>query len=315
MEDATPALGERVTVGAGTVLVGTCSWTDKTLTSESDWYPRRTMSPEERLRFYAARFPLAEIDSTYYGPPRPAQAEQWASRTPDGFRFNVKAYSLLTGHPTRPRSLWPDLREALSPEQREKRGVYAADLPPDAVAEAWRRFGEALRPLHEAGRLGAVLLQYPPWFTPKKANRDELRALRARLPDYRLCVELRSPRWLAEPEDRERTLRLLEDEGLAVVGVDAPRASRLVPVLAVTRPDLAVVRCHGRAEDTWSDTSGSAAERFRYLYPEAELAELAGRVRELAHAARETHVLMNNCYRDYAVRNAARLRELLAGLA
>ena len=76
--------------------------------------------------------------------------------------------------------------------------------------EAWRRFEAALRPLHEAGKLGAVLFQYPPWFGPRRDNRAEIEALRERLPDYRISVEFRSPRWLADERDRERTLGMLE---------------------------------------------------------------------------------------------------------
>jgi uncharacterized protein YecE (DUF72 family) len=273
------------------------------------------MSPEERLRYYAAHFPLAEIDSTYYAPPAEQQARLWAQRTPEGFRFDVKAYSLLTGHPTRPASLWPDLRERLSPDALQKRNIYAKQLGPEAVEEAWRRFEAALRPLHEAGRLGAVLFQYPPWFTPRRENRAEVEALRERLPDYRVCVEFRSPRWLAEERDRERTLGLLERNDLIFVGVDAPAASGLPRIFACTNRELMVVRFHGRSESTWSGTSGSAAERFRYLYTRTELEQLAQPIAELVTEARETHLLMNNCYRDYSVRNAAELRALIGRYA
>jgi uncharacterized protein YecE (DUF72 family) len=270
------------------------------------------MSAEERLRYYAEQFPLAEIDSTYYAPPSEQQARLWAERTPDGFRFDVKAYSLLTGHPTRPRSLWRDLREALPREVAEKRNVYPNHLDPHALEEAWRRFAAALRPLHQAGKLGSILFQYPPWFVPRRENRAEVKALRERLPEYRVAVEFRSPMWLAEERDRARTLALLEELELASVCVDAPLVSKLPRILAVTNPDLFVMRFHGRSDSTWSDTSRSAAERFRYLYSEQELEELAGPIREVAHEAREAHLLMNNCYRDYSVRNAAQLRDLLA---
>jgi uncharacterized protein YecE (DUF72 family) len=305
-------LGEVVEVAGGRVLTGTCSWTDRTLTADSDWYPRRTMSAEERLRFYATRFPLAEVDSTYYGPPSEQQARLWTERTPGDFRFNIKAYSLLTGHPTKPQSLWPDLREHVGRQVGEQRNVYAGHLDADVLDEAWRRFEEALRPLHDAGKLGAVLFQYPPWFGPRRASRAELGALRERLPDYRVCVEFRSPRWLATPDDRERTLGLLEELGLTFVSVDAPEASGLPRLFASTTDDLAVVRFHGRADRAWTTTSGRAADRFRYRYSDAELRELARPVAELAGDVRETHLLMNNCYRDYAVLNAARLRELVA---
>ncbi len=305
-------LGSLAWTGEHTLLTGSCSWTDKTLVEEADWYPEKTMSAEERLRYYASQFPLTEIDSTYYAPPAERQVALWAERVPGAFRFDVKAYSLLTGHPTRPRSLWRDLRDALPPDVAEKRNIYPKHLTPDALDEAWRRFEAALRPLHEAGRLGAVLFQYPPWFGPRRENRAEIEALRSRLPDYRISVEFRSPRWLAEERDRERTLAMLGEHGLVSVSVDAPPVSGLPRVMAVTNPDLFIMRFHGRSDSTWSDTSRSAAERFKYLYSEEELEELVPAIAEHAAEARETHMLMNNCYRDYSVRNAATLRDLLA---
>jgi uncharacterized protein YecE (DUF72 family) len=312
--DDAQRLGPGVELKGHRVLTGSCSWADKTLVEDADWYPRRTMSADERLRFYASRFPLAEIDSTYYAPPAEQQARLWAERTPEGFRFDVKAYSLLTGHPTRPRTLWADLREQLAPEVAAKRNVYPSHLDPAALDEAWRRFASALRPLHEAGRLGAVLFQYPPWFTPRRENRREVETLRERMPDYRVAVEFRSPLWLAEEPGRNRTLRMLEESGLVCVGVDAPSVSGLPRILAVTNKELFMFRFHGRSDSTWKDTSRSAAERFRYLYSREELSELARPLATAALEARETHLLMNNCYRDYAVRDAAELRDLLAGI-
>jgi len=308
----TDELAPRIVAGGHVVLTGSCSWADKTLVEQADWYPKRTMSAEERLRFYASRFRLTEIDSTYYAPPSERQAALWAERTPEGFRFDVKAYSLLTGHPTRPNSLWRDLRERLPEEVAAKRNVYAYHLDPEALDEAWRRFRDALRPMHEAGRLGAVLFQYPPWFVPRKDNRQQIESLRERMPDYLVSVEFRSPMWLAEQRDRERTVRLLAEHELILVGVDAPSASGLPRAFEVTNPELLVIRFHGRSDSTWSDTSRSAAERFRYLYSREELEELAKPIASVAHEAHETHLLMNNCYRDYAVRNAAELHDLLA---
>jgi uncharacterized protein YecE (DUF72 family) len=308
-----PTIGPWLQIAGHRVLTGSCSWADPTLVKDADWYPRKTMSAEERLRFYAAHFPLTEIDSTYYAPASERQAHLWAERTPPGFRFDVKAYSLLTGHPTKARSLWADIREDLPREVLEKRNVYAKHLGADALAEAWRRFAGALRPLHDAGRLGAVLFQYPPWFVPRRENRAELGALRERMPDYRICVEFRSPRWLAEERDRERTLGLLAEHGLVLVCIDAPPVSGLPRLFGVTNPELFTVRFHGRADATWSSGAPSAAERFRYLYSREELRALAQPILEHTYEAQETHLLMNNCYRDYAVRNAAELRDLLAG--
>jgi uncharacterized protein YecE (DUF72 family) len=310
-----PTTPDPIELGGSRVLIGTCSWTDRTLTDETDWYPGRTMSAADRLAFYAGRFPLVEVDSTYYGPPREQQARLWAERSPAGFRFDIKAFSLLTGHPTQPKALWADLREHLRPEAAGRRSIYAEHLTPEALEEAWRRFGAALRPLHDAGKLGALLFQYPPWFGPRRSNREELRALRERLPDYRICVELRSPRWLEDAKDVERTLGLLEELGLAHVVVDAPPSSGLRRVVAATSGELAVMRFHGRSDATWSKPGISAAERFRYAYSPEELRALAEDAAELAGSARETHLLMNNCYRDYAVRNAHGLWEELAGRA
>jgi uncharacterized protein YecE (DUF72 family) len=305
------AIGPSLKIGGSRVLTGTCSWTDPTLVKETNWYPKKTMSAAERLAYYARQFPLVEADSTYYHPPGEQLTRSWAERTPDGFTFNVKAYSLLTHHPTRPDSLWPDIKEAIKPDFRGKRTVYAEHLEADALDEAWERFGHALRPLRQAGRLGAVGFQYPEWFTPKRANRDELARLRPRLGNLIVCVEFRSPRWLAE-DDRDRTLELLRDHGLVLTVVDAPPVSGLQTVVATTSPDLAVVRFHGRANDTWKKRDISAAERFRYLYDRTELEEWVPRVRQLAAEAGEVHLLMNNCYQDYGVRNAADLYQILA---
>ncbi len=314
MSDEEPRpLGAAVEVGGRRVLTGSCSWTDRTLVEDGGWYPRRTMSAEERLAFYAAHFPLAEIDSTYYAPPVEQQARRWAERTPDGFRFDVKAYGLFTGHGVRPQSLPRDVRDELPAEVLDKRNVYARHLPGELFDEMWRRFAQALRPLHERGRLGAVLFQYPPWFGPRRDSRAEIEMLPERLPGYRVSVEFRSPRWLAEERDRERTLALLQEHGLIFVGVDAPAVSGLPRLFAVTNPELFIVRFHGRADDTWASGAPTAAERFRYLYSRAELEELTRPVREHVTEARESHLLMNNCYRDYSVRNAAELRDLLRG--
>ena len=295
------------------ILVGTCSWTDRTLTHDTDWYPKRSMSAAERLKFYASRFPIAEADSTYYFPPSAELTRGWAERTPASFTMNVKAYSLLTGHPTRPDSLWPDLRDAIKPEFAGKRNVYSSHLDPDSVEEAWRRFELALRPLRSAGKLGAVLLQYPEWFTARKSNRDELAAIRHHWPDMPACVEFRSPTWLTEPRDRDRTLQTLADLRLALVVVDAPRSAKLPVVPEATTPDLAVIRFHGRNDDAWKKPGTTAAERFDYLYTKPQLRAWIPRIEALADEAATVHALMNNCYQDKGVRNAADLAGLLAG--
>jgi uncharacterized protein YecE (DUF72 family) len=306
------ALGPVLHAGRARVLVGTCSWTDATLVKETDWYPRRSMRAAERLAYYAARYPLVEVDSTYYFPPTPELAAGWVERTPAGFTMNVKAWSLLTGHPSFPHSLWPDLHNQVLPEFRDRRNLYLKHLPDDAQAEVWDRFRHALMPLHSAGKLGAVLLQYPEWFTPKEENRTAILQAQAQLPDYRLCLEFRNARWLA-PDECERTLELLEQHGIAFVCVDEPQGfpSSMPPVVAATA-ELAVVRFHGRNTETWQMRNITAAERFAYHYRDDELRQWLPRIAELGASAAELHLLMNNCYRDYAVDNAATLMRMLA---
>jgi uncharacterized protein YecE (DUF72 family) len=297
--------------GKGSVRVGTASWTDPTLI-KSGWYPKGATSAEARLRHYASQFPIVELDASYYYLPREDQAGLWVERTPPDFVFNVKAFSLLTGHPTRRKALPEDLLDEVAPEHRDKQRFYASHLSTDGVAEVWRRFGEALLPLDSAGKLGAVLLQYPEWFTPRRSSREELRAVRERLPGYQVCVEFRNATWMATDRDRERTLELLEELRLPLVCVDMPQGFRssMPPVAEATSPDLAVVRFHGRDPKAWQQKTVS--ERFRYHYQEQELQEWVPKVQHLAEGAREVHVLMNNCYSDYAVTNARQFMDLLS---
>jgi uncharacterized protein YecE (DUF72 family) len=271
------------------------------------------MSAEERLKFYAAEFPIVEVDATYYFPPTEKLAGTWVERTPADFTFDIKAYSLLTQHPTKLTSLWPEVAAELPDEHRAKKNVYLHHLPDTAQDDAWERFRRALMPLHSAGKLGVVLFQFGPWFRPRKDNRDFLRALPDRLPDYDLAVEFRHGSWMASDDDRARTLDLLEKARLAFVSVDEPQGfATSVPPVVATTADIAVVRFHGRNAETWDAKNITPAERFKYLYSDTEVAdELAPRVRELASSARETHALFNNCYADYGIRNARHLADLL----
>jgi uncharacterized protein YecE (DUF72 family) len=276
------------------------------------FYPPGVSTAEARLRYYASRFPIVEVDASYYYLPSEQQAGLWVERTPPDFVFHVKAFSLLTGHPTRRNALPKDLEDELAPDKRDAPRFYATHLSSDARTELWRRFHHALLPLDSAGKLGAVLLQYPEWFGPRRSSREELRKVRERLPGYQLCIEFRNRAWLEEGT-RERTLRFLEEEGLPLVCVDMPQGFRssMPPLAAVTSPELSVVRFHGRDPKAWEHKGPTAGPRFRYLYKEEELREWVPRVERLAEDARNVHILMNNCYSDYAVSNARQLAALL----
>lgn len=296
----------------GRVLVGTSSWTDPTLVKEGSFYPPEAKTAEARLRFYAERFPLVEVDSTYYFPPSERNAVLWIERTPKDFTFNIKAYSLLTNHPTRRDSLYKDLQAELPKELEGKRNLYREHLPDGIVEEVWQRFHDALMPLHSAGKLGAVLFQFPQWFVIGRKSKDYVLECAERLKDFRIAVELRHKSWLEE-RNAEETLSFLEEHDLPFVCVDVPQGfdSSLPPIAAATAEDLSMVRFHGRNAEAWNAKSETASERFRYEYSRGELLEWVPRIRELSGRTRETHVLMNNCYRDYAVNNARQLADLL----
>jgi uncharacterized protein YecE (DUF72 family) len=296
----------------GDVLVGITGWTEPTLVKAGTFYPKKTMSAEERLRFYAEQFPIVEVDSTYYAPPSERNAELWIDRTPPHFTFNIKAFSLLTDHPTRPDALYKDIREALPPELADKRNLYRKDLPDEAVDEVWQRFHDALMPLHSAGKLGAVLFQFPQWFVISKRNKTYISECAERLKDFRLAVEFRHKSWLEE-RNADETLEFLEAHDLPFVCVDMPQGfdSSVPPIAAATTKDLALIRFHGRSPEQWTKKNVTAAERFKYDYDAGELKEWVPKVEHLQNQTRETHVLFNNCYRDYAVKGARQLSSLL----
>lgn len=285
------------------ILVGTASWTDKSLLS-SGWYPKVSMTAEERLRFYAGNFPLVEVDSTYYFPPSEKNSELWVERTPDDFTFNIKAFSLMTKHPTQPEALPKELQQPT-----DKKSLYPDDIEPKVVDEVWDRFLSALTPLHDAGKLGSILFQFPPWFAIGKANRQYVIECAKRCAPMRICVEFRNKTWMS-PDNQNETLQFLEGHGLPYVCVDMPQGfvSSIPPVVAATA-DLAVIRFHGHNDAEWE--SGSVQKRFKYLYSEDELKAWAPKVKKLAAEAETTHVLMNNCYSSYAQQNAKELAGLL----
>jgi uncharacterized protein YecE (DUF72 family) len=297
---------------SGRVLVGISSWTEPTLIKRGNFYPKGVTSAEDRLKFYATQFPVVEVDSTYYFPPSERNAALWAERTPKDFTFNIKAYSLLTEHPTKLESLYKEIRESLPDEVTKKRNVYREKLPDEAVDEVWNRFRESLMPLHSAGKLGSILFQFPQWFVIGRKSKDYILECKERLPDYLIAVEFRQKLWMEE-RNREETLAFLKEHDLPYVCVDMPQGfdSSIPPVAAATSKKLAVVRFHGRDPEIWEKKVQTAAERFRYDYKKEELEEWVSRIEALSSEAKETHVVMNNCYENYAVKSARQLADLL----
>jgi uncharacterized protein YecE (DUF72 family) len=266
---------------AATVRIGTCSWADEGLVKH--WYPRGVSSAEARLRHYAERFDVVEVDSPFYHLPAPEVAAKWAERTPPGFVFHVKAHKTMTGHE-------------------------------DAELEtAFREFREALQPLEASGKMRGVLLQYHPRVKKSPEALEELQRVRGLLDPLVPLIEFRHRSWVTEDELPD-TLRFLERQGLAFVSVDSPptRATNVVPTIAAVTHAVAYVRFHGRNWRTWNIRNArTSAERFDHMYTEEELAEWVEPMGRLAGEAEEVYALMNNNRDDFAPRSAQILRGLL----
>ncbi len=298
------------------VLIGCCSWADKSLIESGRFYPKGVKTAEGRLRYYAEQFPIVEIDSTYYGLPEQMAVRHWVARTPPGFVFNVKAFRALTGHQTPRHALAKGVQAMLPPEQRAADNVYYHNLPTEVRDELWRGFSDILLALDSAGKLGAAVFQFPPWFTYSHANLAFIAHCRETLPmQFRMAVEFRNSAWLAGGL-RGQTLRFLREQGVALVCVDGPQGFRssIPPLAEATSPDLAMVRFHGRNAQMWEEKTKSSIERFDWCYSDEELAEWAPRVAALAQATGEVHLMMNTNRFDQGPANARRLGRLLADI-
>jgi uncharacterized protein YecE (DUF72 family) len=309
MLDLTPPPRGPVRVGECVVRTGTTSWADRGLVRHGSFYPRKTMTARERLAYYADQLPLAEIATTFRFPPTWDLCAQWVERTPPGFAFDLRAWSLLTGSPTLPDSLWPDLQSEVEVSRRDNRRLYPRHLSEDGMRECWARFAHSLGPLRESGRLGVVILRYPTWFGPRPESWAELAALPHHLPGLQLAVELRSPKWF-EGEGADETLEWLEERGIGFVCVDGPATGeRAVPPVVAATSDVAVVRFCGRRAvegEPWT---------WPYRYERGELAEWLPSVAALAASSREVHLLLDNCHGSDAVDNALTLLDLMREVA
>ena len=265
-----------------TVRCGIAGWADKSLIDSKLFYPLSVKTSIERLSFYATQFPLVEVDSTYYGIPKPESVEAWAAHTPAAFVFDVKSFSLFTNHPTRPLSLPPDLRAELPANLREKKTLYLEQLPDDLVDEMWDRFRAAVDPLRAAGKLATVFFQFPPWFLPSSRSLAYMEQVQERMFGFQVAVDV--------PEGHRTSMPLVHD---------------------VTSSKLAVIRFHGRNHETWDLKGVPPNVRFRYDYTDSDLGEWVPRIKEMERSAGRVHALMNNNYSNYSVKNAQQLEKLL----
>jgi uncharacterized protein YecE (DUF72 family) len=286
------------------VLVGTASWTDPGFIA--DWYPAK-LPAKERLAWYAEHFNLVELNSSFYAIPSQRNVATWCEQTPAEFVFDVKLHRLLSRHSTQ-LSMLP---RGLESKAKEYKG--RAQLTPELEAAVAELFLEAIAPFEECGKLGALLLQLSPSFSPKKHSLDELDDLMEILKDYRVAVELRNRHWVLE-EQLEQTAAWFKKRKVAFVTVDGPEGDHFMimpKVDLVTTPKLAYLRAHGRNKEGYI-RGRSVAERFDWDYSDEELEEIAERATDFADLALETHIVYNNNKSSYAPKAAGRFRTILS---
>jgi uncharacterized protein YecE (DUF72 family) len=292
------------------ILIGSASWTDKTLIECGRFYPADCKTAEARLRFYASQFPIVEVDSSYYGMPTPQNAVLWAERTPPHFVFNVKAFRLFTGHQTSPDVLHKDIQLALGPNAPKT--LYYKDTPQEIRDELWRRFVEALAPLKSAGKLGAVHFQFAPWVVRDQGGLAHVRHCVERMQGHEAAIEFRNKSWFDE-EHLEKTIAFERELGVVHTMVDSPQGfANCVPLVwEATNPKLALLRLHGRNKATWNIKSAASSSRFDYYYSQDELEAMVPEIRHVASKVRTLQILFNTNYQDQGQANARLMRQVL----
>lgn len=254
------------------IYVGTSGY------SYDDWvgpfYPEGT-TKNGFLDYYAQTFGCVEVNYTYYRMPDARTLAAMAAKTPEGFRFVVKAPGELTHERTTPEA-------------------------------SFAQFQAALTPLVESGKLGAVLAQFPGSFRPSDENRDYLAGFRQELGALPVVVEFRHASWVGP-----RTFDLLRRLDLGFCCVDEPRLRSLMPPFAEVTSDVGYVRFHGRNAAKWFEHE-QAWERYNYLYTREELTEWITKTRRIDSRAKETYVFFNNHYNAQAAQNASLFTEMLA---
>jgi len=244
--------------------------------------------------------------------PAERNARLWAERTPDGFVFNIKPFALMTQHPAEMSRLPKQLREMVPTEERGNRQLTRPSK--EVVDMAFQMFWSAMAPLREAGKLGMLAFQVPPYFIPKPANFDYLASLRERLPGASIAIEFRHPSWVRDETRRAETMNFLRSHGLYYTSIDAPEDNAIVPSFVQATGDQVYVRFHGKNRENWFKRNITAAERFKYLYSEWELQSLAKGFGDLQQqGVKRTYAIFNNCYQNFGIMNATTMAVILRG--
>ncbi len=295
----------------GNIRVGTCSWTEKTLIESGEFYPRGANTAEARLRHYASQFDTVEVDSAYYAIPSEKNTSLWAERTPEGFIFHVKVYGALTGHGINPKTLPVEIRELLREADKVEASIHVKDAP--LLEAIFSAFIRSLKPLRDAGRLGLLIYQFPPWFHYKKESMDYILMCREHSAGLPMAVEFRHASWLTGAH-AEQSISFLRDNGITYVTADEPQYGTAVtaPFYPEATTDIAYLRLHGRNRENWLKKGVETTERYDYLYSDGELEGFAGVARDLSLKAELTYIMFNNCHLGFAVKNALTIKRMLA---
>jgi len=276
------------------VRVGTSGWSypSGNGTWNGVFYPKPRPRGFDELRYYAEHFDTVEVNSTFYRVPEPGPVAKWVERTPDDFLFAVKLYQKFTH---------PDMFLAAS---------RATDWSPSLADVDLFRAG--IEPLAAAGRLGALLLQFPSSFHAGSAAHDYLSWLLDQFRAYPCVVEVRHASW-ASPEAGGELAARLGVTGAGLVVADDPEKTSgafFSTTEAKKTPDVLYFRLHGRNAAAWWHHA-AAEDRYNYLYSPTELRPFADQARDAAAAGRRVFAFMNNHYSAKAVANAAVLKSQL----
>ena len=245
---------------------------------------------KNKLRDYAAHFPIVELDSSFYAIPSEKNILNWIEETPDSFQFIPKAYGPLTQHARRPEET-------------------------KAIEELFNIFQNRFQPMMDSGKLKTFLFQFPPYFSCVKENVQYLREVRYLMDDLPIAIEFRHPSWYSDDYQKE-TLNLLKRLSFIQVVVDQPQTpNNSVPFVPIaTHPDQAFIRLHGRNYQGWlglDDTKDWRTFRTLYDYPENELAEIKQAALNLAQQAKDVIVIFNNNSGGHAAPNAKKFQQML----
>jgi uncharacterized protein YecE (DUF72 family) len=266
------------------IYIGVTGWGDH------DSLYTSGIAARDKLKEYAAHFPVVEVDSSFYAIQPKRNVEKWVADTPPTFQFIVKAYQGMTGH---------------------QRG----EIPFETNEEMFEAFLQSIEPFEKSNKLAMVLFQFPPWFDCNKDNVNYIRWCKEQMTDTRVALEFRHQSWFSEPF-REQTLTFMEQEGWIHSICDEPQAGKgsIPTVLHPTDKERTLVRLHGRNVHGWTKAvSGKDWREVRYLYDynEGELLEWKRNLEEMKDSTKDIYVLFNNNSGGHAADNAKRMIEML----